>query len=160
MRCFARACRLKSSRVRSAVLVLLQAMAKADPRALHVHWTTLLPVQHPLQPRPLSPHLVTMLLHDPAPRVSGEVAEWLLRLLHGCQCDRGAAIFLHAKLCSTIITALRHHAQAQTSVPGRHSCAAEAAAAAATAQCSRSGYCCCYSPGASLPHFVAMLLFT
>jgi len=61
--------RFKSSRVRLAALSCLQAMAKAEPRALHAHWTTLLPVQQPLQPRPLSPHIVTMLMHDPVSKV-------------------------------------------------------------------------------------------
>ncbi len=44
-------------------------MAKTDSRALHAYWTLLLPVQQPLQPRPLVPHLITVLVHDPVPKV-------------------------------------------------------------------------------------------
>ncbi len=47
----------------------LQAMVSADSRALHPHWTSLLPVQQPLLPRPLLPHLLTVLLYDPQPKV-------------------------------------------------------------------------------------------
>ncbi len=64
-----RAPRLRSSKVRLAVLQCLQTMAKSDSKALHTHWTSLMPVQHPLTPRPLQPTLVTMLLFDPVPKV-------------------------------------------------------------------------------------------
>ena len=63
--------RFKSSRVRLGVLQCLQAMAKADSRALHLHWTALLPLQQPLLPRPALPHLLTMVLHDPVAKVRG-----------------------------------------------------------------------------------------
>ncbi len=58
-----------AGRVRLGALLCLQAMARADSRALHPHWTSLLPVQQPLQPRPLLPHLLTVLLYDPQPKV-------------------------------------------------------------------------------------------
>ncbi len=66
--------RFRSSKVRLAVLQCLQSMAKSDSKALHSLWTSILPVQQPLQPRPLSPNLVTVLLFDPVPKV--------MRMLH------------------------------------------------------------------------------
>ena len=60
--------RFKSSRVRLGLLQCLQAMAKSDSRALHQHWTSLLPLQQPTQQRP-TPHLVSMVLNDPVPKV-------------------------------------------------------------------------------------------
>ena len=63
------ALRFKSSRVRLGLLQCLQAMAKSDSRALHQHWTALLPLQQPLQRRPASPHLLTLVLYDPIPKV-------------------------------------------------------------------------------------------
>ncbi|KAJ9525500.1 hypothetical protein QJQ45_003280 [Haematococcus lacustris] len=75
--------RFNSSRVRLALLSVLQAMAKGDSRALHPHWTSLLPVQQPLQPRPLTPHLITVLLHDPQPKVRSLAASALSSLLEG-----------------------------------------------------------------------------
>lgn len=75
--------RFKSSRVRVGVLTCLQVMAKSDSRALHQHWTSLLPTQAPLQPQPLSPSLVTMLLYDPLPKVRGHAASTIAVLLEG-----------------------------------------------------------------------------
>jgi hypothetical protein len=60
---------IKAVRVRSALLQLLQVCVQADPKALHPYWAALLPSQAPLQPVPLSPHLVTILLYDPSDKV-------------------------------------------------------------------------------------------
>ncbi|KIY95539.1 hypothetical protein MNEG_12422 [Monoraphidium neglectum] len=75
-------------RVRLAALLLLQAMAQADPPALHPHWPSILPASAagaPLAPRPLSPHLLTVLLHDPSPRVRALAAAVAAALLQGPQ---------------------------------------------------------------------------
>jgi len=76
-----------ASRVRIAALLLLQAMAQADPPALHPHWSSILPAAtaSPLATRPLSPHLLTVLLHDPSPRVRAVAAATLVSLLQGPQ---------------------------------------------------------------------------
>lgn len=65
--------RHRSSRVRLGALGVVQAMARGEPKAMQLHWTTLMPLQAPLAPRPLSPHLLTVLLHDPMTKV-GETA--------------------------------------------------------------------------------------
>lgn len=69
--------RFRSSRVRVAVLSCIQAMAKSDPRAMHSHWSALLPLQNPLQPRPLTPNLITVLLFDPLTKVRGQQGRFL-----------------------------------------------------------------------------------
>ncbi|KXZ56713.1 hypothetical protein GPECTOR_1g642 [Gonium pectorale] len=58
-------------------------MAKSDPRVMHSHWTALLPVQAPLQPKPLTPHLLTVLLHDPLIKVRSLAASTIAVLLDG-----------------------------------------------------------------------------
>lgn len=63
--------RLKSSRIRLGLLQCLQAMAKSDSRALHQHWTALLPTALQLQHRAATPNLGTMLLFDPVAKVRG-----------------------------------------------------------------------------------------
>jgi uncharacterized membrane protein YgcG len=60
---------IRSYRVRVALLQLLQALAQADAKLLHPYLAALLPSQQPLQPRPLSPHLLTVLLYDPCNKV-------------------------------------------------------------------------------------------
>lgn len=65
--------RFRSSRVRLAALGCVMAMAKADTRALQPHWPALLPLQSPLAPRPLTPHLLTALLYDPLVKASRAV---------------------------------------------------------------------------------------
>jgi hypothetical protein len=55
--------------VRSALLQLLQVLIQTDPKALTPYWSALLPTQAALQPAPLSPHLLTMLLFDPSDKV-------------------------------------------------------------------------------------------
>lgn len=60
---------IKGIRVRLALLLCLQTLAKSDCRALHPHWSLIFPVQSPLQPRPLSPTVVTAMLFDPSPKV-------------------------------------------------------------------------------------------
>ncbi len=61
--------RCRGSRVRLALLGCLQAMIQADSKALHQFWTSLMPLHQPLQARPLSPTLITVILHDPLPKV-------------------------------------------------------------------------------------------
>ncbi len=63
--------RYRSSRVRLGALGVVQAMARGDAKAMQPHWTTLMPLQAPLAPRPLTPHLLTVLLHDPMTKVRG-----------------------------------------------------------------------------------------
>ncbi|GFR41288.1 hypothetical protein Agub_g1803, partial [Astrephomene gubernaculifera] len=75
--------RFRSSRVRLAALSCIQAMARSDPRALHAHWSALLPLHSPLQPRPLTPHLLTVLLYDPLAKVRALAASTLACLLDG-----------------------------------------------------------------------------
>ncbi|GLC35771.1 hypothetical protein PLESTB_000492500 [Pleodorina starrii] len=75
--------RFRSSRVRLAALSCIQAMAKSDPRAMHVHWSALLPLQAPLQQRPLTPHLITVLLYDPLIKVRLLAAATISSLLDG-----------------------------------------------------------------------------
>jgi hypothetical protein len=60
---------IRGQRVRVALLQLLQALVRVDPKALHPYWPALLPSQSPVAPRPLSPHLVTVLLFDPSDKV-------------------------------------------------------------------------------------------
>ncbi len=55
--------------MRLGVLQLLQTLAKSDARALHAQWSSVLPAANPLAPRPLNPHLLVLLLHDPMPKV-------------------------------------------------------------------------------------------
>ncbi|GAX75458.1 hypothetical protein CEUSTIGMA_g2901.t1 [Chlamydomonas eustigma] len=75
--------RFKSSKVRLGVLQCLQTMAKSDSRALHPHWTSLLPTHQPLLPRPAAVHLITMLLYDPIPKVRSMAATTISCLLEG-----------------------------------------------------------------------------
>lgn len=75
--------RFKSSKVRLSVLMVLQSMAKSDSRALHPYWTYILPVQQPLAQRPLSPHLITLLLYDPVQRVRSMAAATISSMLEG-----------------------------------------------------------------------------
>lgn len=72
-------------KVRLALLLCIQSVVQADPQALHAHWATLLPVQQPLLQQPLSPHLVTVLLYDPVPKV-GAARRTLLRRQVAGQC--------------------------------------------------------------------------
>jgi hypothetical protein len=73
-------------RVRTAALLLLQAMAQADPAALHPHWSSVLPSAAPAPaPRQPPPHLTGVLLHDPSPRARALAAATLASLLQGPQ---------------------------------------------------------------------------
>ncbi|KAF8069477.1 hypothetical protein HT031_001593 [Scenedesmus sp. PABB004] len=74
---------IKAHRVRVALLALLQGLACADPRALHPYLPALLPSQQPLARRPLSPHLLTVLLHDPCDKARLLAAAVLAALLEG-----------------------------------------------------------------------------
>lgn len=60
-----------AQRVRVALLQLLQVLVQSDPKALHPYWPALLPSQAPLAPKPLSPHLIMVLLYDPSDKVRG-----------------------------------------------------------------------------------------
>jgi hypothetical protein len=60
---------IRAYRVRVALMQLLQSLAQADAKLLHPYLSALLPSQQPLQPRPLSPHLLTVLLYDPCNKV-------------------------------------------------------------------------------------------
>ncbi|PNH12673.1 HEAT repeat-containing protein 6 [Tetrabaena socialis] len=75
--------RFRSSRVRLAALSCVQEMVKGDPRALQPHWAALLPLQSPLQLRPLTPHLLTVLLYDPLIKVRALAAATIASLLDG-----------------------------------------------------------------------------
>jgi hypothetical protein len=61
--------RLKTWRVRLSVLLLLQSIAKADAKALHSYWTSLLASQPLVQHKPQAATLACVMLHDPVPKV-------------------------------------------------------------------------------------------
>ncbi|GLI68841.1 hypothetical protein VaNZ11_013384, partial [Volvox africanus] len=88
--------KFRSARVRQAALTCIQAMAKGDPRAMHTHWSALLPLQNPLQPRPLTPHLITVLLYDPLTKVRALAAATISALLDG-PAQRGILSVAEAK---------------------------------------------------------------
>ncbi|GAB4815069.1 hypothetical protein N2152v2_002115 [Parachlorella kessleri] len=76
----------RTSRVRLGVLAVLQALAKADPKALHPSWTTLLPTSDSVlspAPSPAETTLAHMLLHDPVPKVRQAAAVTVATLLEG-----------------------------------------------------------------------------
>ncbi len=79
-------------RVRLSALLCLQSMAKSDSRAMQPHWTALLPVQQPLQPRPLAPHLVTVLLWDPVQKVREAPRPWPVTLRVRCRQARDTVV--------------------------------------------------------------------
>ncbi|CAL8466624.1 g6160 [Coccomyxa elongata] len=70
-------------RVRLAALSCLQALAKADCKALHPHWVVLLPVHGPLARRPDSLTLMDALVNDPIPKVRAATAATMAALLDG-----------------------------------------------------------------------------
>lgn len=74
---------IKGVRVRLALLLCLQTMAKSDCRALQPHWPLIFPSQAPLQPRPLSPTVATALLFDPSPKVRSMAAATISSILEG-----------------------------------------------------------------------------
>jgi hypothetical protein len=60
----------KASRVRTAALLLVQAMAQADPAALQPYWQSILPSQSVVEGLGAgSANLLTCALFDPVPRV-------------------------------------------------------------------------------------------
>ena len=60
----------KASRVRTAALLLVQAMAQADPAALQPYWQSILPSHSVVEgPGGGSANLLTCVLHDPVPKV-------------------------------------------------------------------------------------------
>ncbi|KAK9806281.1 hypothetical protein WJX72_008421 [[Myrmecia] bisecta] len=75
--------RFKSSRVRLAALNCLQVLAKADGKALHPHWTALLPVHTPLSNRPGTASLMDVVVNDPLAKVRATAAATVSVLLEG-----------------------------------------------------------------------------
>ncbi|BDA41093.1 probable HEAT repeat-containing protein 6 at N-terminal half [Coccomyxa sp. Obi] len=73
----------RTCRVRLAALSCLQALAKADCKALHPHWVVLLPVHDPLARRPDSLTLMDALVNDPIPKVRARTAATMAALLEG-----------------------------------------------------------------------------
>ena len=70
-------------RVRVAALLCLQALARADPKALHAHWPALLPTRHVLQPCPRERTLLTAVLFDPKPKARLAATSALSGMLEG-----------------------------------------------------------------------------
>ncbi|KAK9841854.1 hypothetical protein WJX81_007459 [Elliptochloris bilobata] len=75
--------RTAAARARLAALSCMQALARADCKALHAHWAALLPVATPLAGRAQGATLMDAAARDPSPRVRASAAAVIQTLLEG-----------------------------------------------------------------------------
>lgn len=75
--------RFKSSKARTAAILCIQALCRADPKSLHAQWTMLLPTHDVLQPRHYQATLMTCLLFDPVLKTRIAAAATLATMLEG-----------------------------------------------------------------------------
>lgn len=75
--------RFKSSKARTAAILCIQALCRADPKSLHAQWTMLLPTHDVLQPRRYQATLMTCLLFDPVLKTRIAAATTLATMLEG-----------------------------------------------------------------------------
>ncbi|EFJ31932.1 hypothetical protein SELMODRAFT_408282 [Selaginella moellendorffii] len=73
----------RSSKARTNAILCIQAIARADPKSLHAHWTLLLPTHNVLHPRLYQPTLVTTLIFDPVSKTRLAAASTISALLEG-----------------------------------------------------------------------------
>uniref|UniRef100_A0A7I4FN34 DUF4042 domain-containing protein n=1 Tax=Physcomitrium patens TaxID=3218 RepID=A0A7I4FN34_PHYPA len=75
--------RYKSSKCRTTAILIVQVLARADPKSLHAHWALLLPTHDVLQPRPYQATLLTTLLFDPIVKARVAAATTISVMLEG-----------------------------------------------------------------------------
>lgn len=75
--------RFKCSKARTAAILCIQALCRADPKSLHAQWTMLLPTHDVLQPRHYQATLMTCLLFDPILKTRMAAAATLATMLEG-----------------------------------------------------------------------------
>ncbi|KAJ7526085.1 hypothetical protein O6H91_17G080600 [Diphasiastrum complanatum] len=73
----------KFSRIRINAILSIQAIARADPKSLHAHWSSLFPMHDVLHPRPRQATLLTALLFDPISKARLAAASTVAALLEG-----------------------------------------------------------------------------
>ncbi|XP_057864151.2 uncharacterized protein LOC131072109 isoform X1 [Cryptomeria japonica] len=75
--------RFKSSKARTAAILSIQALCRAEPKSLHAQWTMLLPTHDVLHPRRYQATLMTCLLFDPILKTRMAAAATLAAMLEG-----------------------------------------------------------------------------
>ncbi|KAH9316862.1 hypothetical protein KI387_018631, partial [Taxus chinensis] len=75
--------RFKTSKVRTAAILSIQALCRADPKSLHSQWTMLLPTHDVLHPRRYQATMMTCLLFDPVLKTRMAAAATLAAMLEG-----------------------------------------------------------------------------
>ncbi|KAI5057555.1 hypothetical protein GOP47_0027570 [Adiantum capillus-veneris] len=75
--------RFKCSKTRTLAILNIQALARAEPKSLHAHWTLLFPMYDILNTRRLQNSLLKTLLYDPILKVRVAAAATISLMLEG-----------------------------------------------------------------------------
>lgn len=103
-------------RVRVTALQCLQALARASPKLVQSRWELFIPQVQGLHPKPYTPSLLTVLLHDPSHRVQEAAASALAAVVQDAPLNRWIALpAVHnaATALATRTNKLRNNADGQ-----------------------------------------------